>query len=496
MYKLLCNGIRGKMYFTIKNMCNDLRSSVRINNVMTESFPVESGVRQGNNLAPTLFTIYINDLIPVINELDVGVSIGDLIPVINELDVGVSIGDSKISILLYADDIVLLSESPYGIQQQLNILKDWLKTWHMKANVDKTKVVQFRPRTTKQSIAKFFIDDKNVIVTDSYTYLGVLLTQHMDYKLTACQLARSASRAASKLISIYFENKGLPWRVFTHVHNSVVSPVMDYASAIWGQKRYGVCDEIQRRLIRCFLGVGKKCPIPSMEGDIGWLPPYVRHKVETVRMWCHLCLLPPDRLTRRVFDWDYRQAQLGMNTWAKNAGAILQDCGLEALKNTRLLTSSKKWVVDTAITKLTDIFELQWKVEINNMPKLRTYRELKSTFTCENYVKMLQPSSRSCIARLRSGVFPLAIETGRWRGKPIEERLCPVCPQPVVETEEHFLLSCPLYKDIRAKHINQLITSYDWNNIFNKDKLIHLFSDNFVYATSKMVKDSFSRRIN
>ena len=133
---------------------------------------------------------------------------------------------------------------------------------------------------------------------------------------------------------------------------------------------------------------GKKCPFPSMEGDMGWLPPYVRHKGETVRMWCHLCILPPDRLTRRVFDWDYRQAQLGMNT--RNAGAILHDCGLEALKNTRLLTSSKKWVVDTAITKLTDIFELQWKVEIKNLPKLRTYRELKSTFTCENYVKILR----------------------------------------------------------------------------------------------------------
>ena len=102
---------------------------------------------------------------------------------------------------------------------------------------------------------------------------------------------------------------------------------------------------------------------------------------------------------------------------------------------------------------------------------------------------MLQPSSRSCIARLRSGVFPLATETGRWRGKPIEERLSPVCPQ-------YFLLSCPLYNDIRAKHIKQLLTSYDWNNISNTDKLVYLFSDNFVYATSKMVKDSFSRRMN
>ena len=81
----------------------------------------------------------------------------------------------------------------------------------MKANVDKTKIVQFRPRSTRQSIAKlFFIDYQNVIVTDSYTYVGVLLTQHMDYKLTAGQLARTASRAASKLISIYFEDKGLP----------------------------------------------------------------------------------------------------------------------------------------------------------------------------------------------------------------------------------------------------------------------------------------------
>ena len=127
------------------------------------------------------------------------------------------------------------------------------------------------------------------------------------------------------------------------------------------------------------------------------------------------------------------------------------------------------------------------------MPRLRTYRDLKSAFTCENYVKMLQPSSRSCISRLRSGVFPLAIEIGRWRGKPIEESLCPVCTQPVVETEEHFLLSRPLYNVIRAKHRQSI---NNWNDISNTDKLIYLFSDNFVYAISKMVKDSFSRRIN
>ena len=127
---------------------------------------------------------------------------------------------------------------------------------------------------------------------------------------------------------------------------------------------------------------------------------------------------------------------------------------------------------------------------------VRTSKELKSTFICEKYVKMLQPSSRSCIARLRSecSLWPSRQAVG------VENRSTSVCAQfahkPVVKTEEHFLLSCPLYNVIRTKHINQLITSYDWNNIFNINKMIYLFIDNFVYAAMKMMRDSFSRRIN
>ena len=142
-------------------------------------------------------------------------------------------------------------------------------------------------------------------------------------------------------------------------------------------------DEIGRRLIRCFLGVGKN--VLFHQWKVVWaghLDPYVRHEVETVRMWCHLCLLPPTPCI-----WLGLQTSTTRNEHVdKNAGAILQDCGLEALQNTWLLTSSKMWVVDMAITKQTDTY-IRAAVEINNMPKLRTYRELKSTFTCENYVK-------------------------------------------------------------------------------------------------------------
>ena len=45
-------------------MYSDLKSSVRVNNVLTDWFSVENGVRQGDNFAPTLLALFVNDLIP------------------------------------------------------------------------------------------------------------------------------------------------------------------------------------------------------------------------------------------------------------------------------------------------------------------------------------------------------------------------------------------------------------------------------------------------
>ena len=85
-----------------------------------------------------------------------------------------------------------------------------------------------------------------------------------------------------------------------------------YAAGIWGVKRYNSPDIVQRKAMRYFLGTNKFTAIPALEGDMGWFPPYIRHRLEAVRLFIRLSRMSPDRLTKRVFLWDLRPTpQLG-----------------------------------------------------------------------------------------------------------------------------------------------------------------------------------------
>jgi hypothetical protein len=76
---------------------------------MTNTFETNIGVKQGCILNPTLFSLYINDLIDHFG------------PECEPLE----LNRKPISCLLYADDIILLSESAKGLQKSFDLLKTY-----------------------------------------------------------------------------------------------------------------------------------------------------------------------------------------------------------------------------------------------------------------------------------------------------------------------------------------------------------------------------------
>jgi len=86
-----------------------MKSSVLWNNVLGDIFAVNCGVRQGGVLSAILFSIYVDDLIDELRNSGYG-----------RLFVGC---------ILYADDILLLSSSCYGLQSMLNVCAEFRNKW-------------------------------------------------------------------------------------------------------------------------------------------------------------------------------------------------------------------------------------------------------------------------------------------------------------------------------------------------------------------------------
>ena len=107
IHKLGKTGINQKTINIIDDMYKKTYTSLIYNTQILPEIQTKKGVKQGDNLSPLLFNLYINDL-P--NEIEKG----ETCPI--------KLLDKDINSLMWADDIILLSETKEGLQTCLNSL--------------------------------------------------------------------------------------------------------------------------------------------------------------------------------------------------------------------------------------------------------------------------------------------------------------------------------------------------------------------------------------
>jgi len=79
-----------------------------------------------------------------------------------------------ILLLMYADDIALVSDSVVDLQKKINCLESYCKKWGLSVNMDKTKVVVFKNGGFIKKSEKWCYLEKQIQVESSYNYLGVV----------------------------------------------------------------------------------------------------------------------------------------------------------------------------------------------------------------------------------------------------------------------------------------------------------------------------------
>ena len=191
------------------------------------------------------------------------------------MNLGIDIGGKKLSILLYADDIVLMSESEENLQKILDYCHKWCK--------------------------KFQCGNCYLKTVPHYTYLGIPFDEHLTFVHCIKNRTCAASRAFGKLISTCHSLKDVGYNTYCQLYDSLVELVQYYASEIWGFKDTEMCNKVHENAIRFYLGVYKFTPLPALYGEMGWIAVKYRHYLSTFRFWNRMMKLPNTSITRHGF---------------------------------------------------------------------------------------------------------------------------------------------------------------------------------------------------
>ena len=99
--------------------------------------------------------------------------------------------------LLYVDDALVIAPDEWGLQKLIDVIDTLCKRWGMSLNVNKTKVVHFRKkvRGRARSTTKFTLGREEIVYADQYKYLGLDLSEHLNWDLAFQEIGKKAKRA-------------------------------------------------------------------------------------------------------------------------------------------------------------------------------------------------------------------------------------------------------------------------------------------------------------
>ena len=452
-YKLLKEySVGGKFLKILQEIYRGNKMFVKTNNGLLQPFETTIGVKQGCVLSPILFNIFIDKINEVFDESCAPIKINNL----------------NLNCLLWADDLVIFSQTAEGLQNSIDKMKVFYKNLGLKINVKKTKIMIFNKRgLSLKGKYNFFLGGEALEVTDQYQYLGLKIRPSGAMGLAVEELNTKATKAWFSISKILYKHKRLEVRRSLQIFDSLIVPISTYGAEFWlphslPAKSFRsfdnllncwenfVPEKINQKCCRLILGVHKKASRLAVLGELGRHPLLIKSLSHSLNYKLNLN-------KNRDSDSILGNVMVEMNAMADQS----QDCWLtrvqkiEKLLKIQNLPSLSRTSGKIIFNDLKEKFETFWKRKLTeekigadniNHNKLRTYSNLKNNFNLEPYLNLVRNrTQRMQITRLRISAHNLNIERGRYKGLTVAQRICKYCPSSNIDDEFHFLNKCKTF---------------------------------------------------
>ena len=219
----------------------------------SRKFILRHGVPQGGVISPTLFLIFIDDLV-------------------SKLPKGVKIA-------LYADDLVMwcsqesAGTARYRMQQAADVLTAWTEEWNVSINKEKSSTTLFT--ITQQKIEPIVLGGTRLKQDDEPNYLGITYDKRQTWKPHLQAAETKSKRKLALMRKLTGSTWGANEKTLKTVYQGSVRPHLEYGATAWStaaRTNLHSIDKVQNQALRIITGAMKSTPITAMEEVTGIQP--------------------------------------------------------------------------------------------------------------------------------------------------------------------------------------------------------------------------------
>ena len=485
MDKLYESNIHPSLWTIVNDLYTGMTTKVKWLGELSQSFPINQGVRQGGILSPFLYKTYIN---PCLIEL-------------KQHKIGLSIGNIYCGCPTYADDLAILSECENELQLMGNVIGRHSRQDRVTIHPNKSNAVLLHShKSVNKKEFSLELNDKNIPLTSSTTHLGILRSETCENSINIDDRLSLARRTLYTLINTGVHGaNGLNPEISFKIYQCYVVPRLLFGLEVLPitATQMSILSRFHISNLRRFQSLPERTATSAVYLLLGALP--IEAELHKRQLSLLYNLITSENET--IQELTERQIVVNLDnkySYYCRVQEILIQYNLPRLQDLHLkLETKEKWKLQVK-KAVSEFWSEKLKIEAREKSTLK-YLNIDS-LSIEN-THFVWRTLESTVTDIRKGITKCRMLTGTYmlqsnRHKFSRTIVSPTCRICGLESEDitHMLLNCSSLIDIRKQYYSNVklkviehIGLKQWKAVFNTpEKIVQLILD------SSKFKDLFS----
>ena len=453
-------GIQENIIKVIEKLYKNTMADFTLGNIKVKGVKSTRGLRQGCTMSPLLFSIFLEEL----NQR------------IKKTGLGIKINEDILSLLLFADDAIIVAENLEDLQKMLQEVDRYSKELQINFGANKCKIMILNNKqengTPRREIK---LNGTALEIVKEYKYLGLTIE---DSGLSKEKImTRSKAEKKNAIINSKIHFRANKYEVSRGMWKGWAVPAIMYGMEIIpiNQAEQKGLEVVQNKMAKACLGANNYAATQALRGEMGWSSFEERINKAKIGYEIRLEKMNENRWAKKILNWTRDSSKFKAEAKKRRNKEKIK---LE-IENNEVKIKINDEEIQGCERKITNIIKKQ--IKMNGLEKWKQEMEEKTSLEIyKNKEKPKQESfyngswESSLLFKARTNSLEINERIKKWGEGPEHCQKCVTGGENIPETIKHIITECPAYTEEREKmekDIEGKIGKEKWKKIKREEKM-------------------------